>query len=191
MTNSTAKGWEREDQNSKTWLSGGKHAGEGNRQAGKTGGSQKVLLAKFQWSQSVTSDTPEKIDNPTGRFSGSTGRKGAFPIPVSPWTGRRFGKRSGGSWRKTLPTLTSRTSPTASCVWASSHAWRWRYETSKPVARSTGFFRRSAGCWRRECLEKLRKAELDLTEERRRARKWMEYGSPDYTSAEFRKGCHS
>ena len=43
----------------------------------------------------------------------------------------------------------------------------------------------------RDCLEKLGKVGQDLTEERRRARKWMGYGSSDYTSAEFRKGCQS
>ena len=43
----------------------------------------------------------------------------------------------------------------------------------------------------RDCLEKLGKVGQDLTEERRRARKWMGCGSSDYTSAEFRKGCQS
>ena len=43
----------------------------------------------------------------------------------------------------------------------------------------------------RDCLEKLGKAGRDLTEERVRARKWMGCISPDYTSAEFRKGCQS
>ena len=43
----------------------------------------------------------------------------------------------------------------------------------------------------RDCLEKLGKAGQDLTEERHRARKWMGYGSPDYISAAFRKGCRS